>query len=175
MGGILIIMRASSQEAEARPRDAERALFRQDAKLFLHPIARFAAHSIRKIPPMEFQNLQHSYIAYKVSLADSMAVKVDAYHTSQACPTCGYVSPSNRPNKGLLFMCQSCHYSLHADLVGARNVALRTLLVRQDWMSTGVLSIRPDVSCGGAQTQAPDFRRGVIDQQITCYSSFIRT
>ncbi len=59
MGGILIIMRASSQEAEARPRDAERALFRQDAKLFLHPIARFAAHSIRKIPPMEFQNLHH--------------------------------------------------------------------------------------------------------------------
>ena len=50
---------------------------------------------------------------------------------------------ANRPKKGLLFECQNCHYTLHADLIGARNVALRTLLLRQDWMSTGVLSVRP--------------------------------
>jgi hypothetical protein len=55
-----------------------------------------------------------------------------------------YTSKDNRTNKGLLFVCQSCHYSLHADLVGARNVALRTMLVRQAWTSTGVLSVRPD-------------------------------
>lgn len=88
----------------------------------------------------------HSYLAYKALLAGSMAVKVDAHYSSQACPRCGYTSKDNRPNKGLLFVCQSCHYRLHADVIGARNVALRTLLVRQDWMSTGVLSVRPDVS-----------------------------
>ncbi len=93
----------------------------------------------------------HSYIAYKALLTGSMAVKVDAHYTSQACPRCGYTSDANRPNKGLLFVCQSCHSSLHADLVGARNIALRTLLVRQDWMSTGVLSVRPDVSCDEAK------------------------
>ena len=93
----------------------------------------------------------HSYIAYKALLTGSMAVKVDAHYTSQACPMCGYTSDANRPNKGLLFVCQSCHYSLHADLVGARNIALRTLLVRQDWMSTGVLSVRPDVSSDEAK------------------------
>ena len=97
-----------------------------------------------------FAELQ-SYIAYKALLTGSMAVKVDAHYTSQACPRCGYTSAANRPNKGLLFRCQSCHYSLHADLIGARNVALRTLLVRQDWMSTGVLSVRPDVSCDEAK------------------------
>jgi putative transposase len=75
-----------------------------------------------------------------------MAVKVDAHYSSQACPMCGYTSKENRPNKGLLFVCQSCHYSLHADLIGARNITLRTLLARQDWTSTGVLSIRPNVS-----------------------------
>jgi len=48
--------------------------------------------------------------------------------------------------KGLLFVCQNCHYTLHADLVGARNVTMRTLLVRQDWIRTGQLSIVPDVS-----------------------------
>jgi len=92
-----------------------------------------------------FAELQ-SYIAYKAIVAGSMAVKVDAYHTSQACPMCGYASKENRPQKGLLFSCQNCQYSLHADLIGARNVALRTLLARQDWTSTGVLSVRPDVS-----------------------------
>ncbi len=95
----------------------------------------------------------HGYIAYKAALALSMTIKVDAYHTSQACPMCGYASKANRPERGLLFVCQNptCHYVLHADLVGARNVALRTLLLRQDWCRTGVLSVRPDVSSDKAK------------------------
>ena len=92
-----------------------------------------------------FAELQ-AMIAYKALLNKSMAIKVDANYTSQACPTCGHTCRENRPNKGLFFVCQSCHYTLHADLVGARNVALRTLLIRQDWMSTGTLSMCPDVS-----------------------------
>jgi IS605 OrfB family transposase len=88
----------------------------------------------------------HALLAYKALLAGSMAIKLDAHHTSQACPRCGHTCQENRPGKGLLFVCQQCHYTLHADLVGARNLALRTLLARQDWASTGVLSVRPDVS-----------------------------
>jgi transposase len=80
-----------------------------------------------------------------------MAVKVDAYKTSQACPRCGHTAAENRPQKGLLFCCQVCQLALHADLIGARNVALRTLLARQDWVSTGVLSERPDVSSDEAK------------------------
>ncbi len=93
-----------------------------------------------------FAELQ-SMIAYKALLHSSMAIKVDAHYTSKACPMCGHTSDTNRPNKGLLFVCQHCHYTLHADLVGARNIAMRTLLVRQDWASTGQLSVAPDVSC----------------------------
>ena len=89
----------------------------------------------------------HSMLAYKALLAGSMAIKVDAHYTSKACPMCGHTDKKNRPENGLLFVCQNCHYTLHADLVGARNVTLRTLLARQDWASTGVLSVRPDVSC----------------------------
>lgn len=88
----------------------------------------------------------HGYVAYKALLSGSMAVKVDAWKTSQACPRCGYTAEDNRPGKGRLFICQACHLVLHADLVGARNVALRTLLARQDGVRTGVLSERPDVS-----------------------------
>ncbi|MGZ3666874.1 MAG: RNA-guided endonuclease InsQ/TnpB family protein [Ktedonobacterales bacterium] len=92
-----------------------------------------------------FAELQ-DYLAYKAILAGSMAVRVEAYQTSQACPHCGHTTPENRPDKGLLFVCRACGVQLHADLVGARNIALRTLLARQDWVSTGTLSECPDVS-----------------------------
>ena len=92
-----------------------------------------------------FAELQ-SMIAYKALMHGSMAIKVDAHYTSKACPMCGHTCDANRPNKGLLFICQKCQYALHADLVGARNITMRTLLIRQDWVSTGELSDRPDVS-----------------------------
>jgi len=88
----------------------------------------------------------HAMTAYKALLHESMAIKIDAYYSSQACPMCGHTCKGNRPSNGLLFVCQHCRYTLHADLVGARNVALRTLLARQDWTSTGRLSIVSDVS-----------------------------
>ncbi|SRR6266487_6638842 len=92
-----------------------------------------------------FAELQ-AMIAYKALLQGSMAVKVDAHYTSKSCPICGHTCDENRPSSGLLFSCQNCHYTLHADLVGARNITMRTLLIRQDWVSTGCLSVSPDVS-----------------------------
>ena len=88
----------------------------------------------------------HGMIAYKALLYGSMAIKVDAHYTSKSCPMCGHTGDENRPKKGLLFVCQNCQYTLHADLVGARNITMRTLLIRQDWVSTGLLSVAPDVS-----------------------------
>ena len=92
-----------------------------------------------------FAELQ-AMIAYKALLHGSMAIKVDAHYTSKACPMCGHTCDENRPNKGLLFLCQNCHDTLHTDLVGARNITMRTLLARQDWARTGCLSVSPDVS-----------------------------
>jgi IS605 OrfB family transposase len=88
----------------------------------------------------------HSMLAYKATLTGSMVVKVDADYTSKGCPKCGYVCEQNRPGKGLLFCCVNCHYTLHADLIGARNLTMRTLVVRQDWMATGHLSVAPGSS-----------------------------
>ncbi|MBV9021167.1 MAG: transposase [Ktedonobacteraceae bacterium] len=94
-----------------------------------------------------FAELQ-ALISYKAALAGSLAVKVDADYTSKACPMCGHTADENRPRKGLLFVCQNpkCGYTLHADLIGARNVTLRTLLIRHDWIKTGCLSLIPDAS-----------------------------
>ena len=95
----------------------------------------------------------HGYIDYKANLKGSLATKVPAHYTSKSCPKCGHTSDANRPNKGLLFRCECCSHELHADLVGARNIAMRALLVRQDWMSTGSLSASPDVSSGETKAQ----------------------
>ena len=94
-----------------------------------------------------FAELQ-ALLSYKAALSGSQAVKVDADHTSKRCPKCGHCVDENRPEKGLLFVCQNpkCGYTLHADLIGARNVVMRTLLLRQDWSKTGHLSLAPDAS-----------------------------
>ena len=92
-----------------------------------------------------FAELQ-TMLAYKAPLHGSLAVRVDANYTSQACYKCGHVSKGNRPNAGLEFVCEACGHRGHADRVASVNIGLRTMLVRQDWMSTGALSMRPDVS-----------------------------
>jgi putative transposase len=92
-----------------------------------------------------FAELQ-DLLAYKAALARSVFVKVDADYTSQTCPRCGFTSKANRKRRGLLFVCRECHYTLHADLVGARNICLRALAIRQDWMATGQLSDAPDMT-----------------------------
>ncbi len=119
------------------------------------PVSPKARRANRHASQWAFAEL-HSVIAYKAVLSGALAIKVDADYTSQACPLCGYTSKQNRPKKGLLFICQNeqcphrqragLPYTLHADLIGARNLAMRTLLTRQDWVRTGVLSVRPDVS-----------------------------
>lgn len=92
-----------------------------------------------------FAQLQ-GFVEYKAKLNDAIVVKVDADYSSVACPCCGHTSQENRPDKGLIFSCVACNYTLHADLVGARNVAMRAFSVWQDWTETGNLSIGPNVA-----------------------------
>lgn len=105
-----------------------------------------AKRAKRRRSQWSFAELQ-AFIDYKAPLVGSLAIKVDANYTSQACTACGHTSKANRPGAGLMFRCESCGYEVHSDLLGARNVALRTLVVRQDWAATGHLSTAPDVSC----------------------------
>ena len=120
------------------------------------PVSKKARRANRHASQWAFAEL-HSMIAYKAALSkSSLAIKVDPDYTSQACPLCGYTDKRNRPGRGLLFICRNEQcvyrqqtgrpYTLHADLVGARNIAMRTLLARQDWVRTGHLSVVPDVS-----------------------------
>jgi IS605 OrfB family transposase len=139
-------------------------------------VSRKARRANRHASKRAFAELQE-LLAYKAAMAGSLCINVDADYTSQACPQCGYTSRANRPHQGLLFECQRCYYRLHADLVGARNIALRAPVIRHDWMATGKpvrcpRGIRPRSqsgtplggmpSCGGVRPQAPGFSRGVL-------------
>ena len=48
---------------------------------------------------------------------------VNPAYTSQKCPQCGYVHQDNR--QGDRFHCRHCHFTAHADTVGATNVKHR--------------------------------------------------
>src|SRR5713226_427151 len=122
------------------------------------PVSKRARRANRHASQWAFAEL-HGMIAYKAVLSRaSLAIKVDPNFTSQTCPLCGYTSKQNRPNKGLLFICRNKQcpywqrtgrpYTLHADLVGARNIAMRTLLIRHDWVRTGHLSVAPGSELG---------------------------
>src|ERR1051326_8712603 len=111
----------------------------------LVPVSSKARKANRHASKWAFAELR-GLLAYKAALAGSCCISVDADYTSQCCPRCGFTSRANRPQHGLLFVCQQCQFTLHADLVGARNICLRTLLIRQDWISTGQLSSAPDVT-----------------------------
>ena len=102
----------------------------------LVPVSPKARKANRHASKWAFAELR-GLLTYKAALAGSCCISVDADYTSQSCPRCGYTSRQNRPQHGLLFVCQHCQFSLHADLVGSRNICLRTLVIRQDWMTTG--------------------------------------
>jgi len=99
----------------------------------------------RQVSTWSFADIQ-TKIAYKTRLSGGVPIWVDADYTSQMCPICGHIGRENRPHHGLSFLCTHCGHILHADLVAARNISMRTLLVRQDWARTGRLSAAPEAS-----------------------------
>src|SRR5437660_6792480 len=135
------------QLTDIRDRTRRRKRKRKQNGKGYEPVSPKARKANRVYSQWSFAEL-HAIMSYKAALAGSLAVKVDADYTSKACPKCGHIADENRPNKGLLFTCQkpTCGYILHADLIGARNITMRTLLVRHDWARTGCLSLIPDAS-----------------------------
>jgi putative transposase len=143
----LKLLTTTDQFADIRERTKRRKRTRKKNGKGAERVSVKARKANRVYSQWSFAEL-HALISYKAALSGTLAIKVDADYTSKACPMCGHTADSNRPRKGLLFACQNpeCRYTLHADLIGARNVTLRTLLVRHDWTRTGTLSRCPDAS-----------------------------
>jgi len=65
-----------------------------------------------------------SFIEYKAKIAGVLVALIDPHNTSRACPSCGFVSKSNRKSQSQ-FLCQQCGFASNADLVGATNISRR--------------------------------------------------
>lgn len=69
-----------------------------------------------------------SFIEYKARVKGISTIYVDPAYTSQTCPRCNHISKNNR--SGRSFVCECCGYTLHADLIGARNIESRARAFR---------------------------------------------
>jgi len=66
-----------------------------------------------------------AYRALHNSLSHKAKVEgVNPAYSSQMCPSCGYISRSNR--SGVKFICQNCGRKSHADVIGAINLLGRS-------------------------------------------------
>jgi putative transposase len=63
-------------------------------------------------------------LEYKTAWAGGMLLAVPAHNTSRTCPCCGHVAKENRKTQAR-FLCVSCGYENHADVVGAINILER--------------------------------------------------
>lgn len=77
----------------------------------------------RRLHSWSFAQLIH-FIRYKAETRGCMVAGVDPRHTSQMCPRCGHVARNNRRARAW-FKCRACNFQLHADLIGARNIAAK--------------------------------------------------
>jgi IS605 OrfB family transposase len=64
------------------------------------------------------------FIAYKARRAGIPVVYVDPAYTSQQCSECSYTDRNNRAGQAT-FACRACGVTVHADINGSRNIALR--------------------------------------------------
>lgn len=80
-------------------------------------------HQARRLHGWSFDQI-HSFVAYKAEERGVTVSAVDPRATSQRCPRCGHTARNNRRSRAW-FQCRACSFQLHADLVGARNVAAK--------------------------------------------------
>ena len=73
----------------------------------------------KRLGDWSFAQLQR-FIQYKVEQLHKSVVFINPCHTSQTCSRCGYTTRTNR--KGLIFHCERCGFTLHADLNASRNI-----------------------------------------------------
>jgi IS605 OrfB family transposase len=81
-------------------------------------------------------NQLRQFIEYKAALSGILVIAVDPRNTSRTCPSCSYISKSNRPNRDT-FCCQQCGFSGLADNIAAINIGSRAS-VNMPYVGTAV-------------------------------------
>lgn len=89
----------------------------------------------RQMHTWAFRKLQE-FVTYKAAEVGIRVDHQDARYTSQKCSRCGHTQRSNR--NGHEFQCESCGYSLNADLNAAKNVGLNYCTQKQKPSGVGL-------------------------------------
>jgi transposase len=77
--------------------------------------------------------------------------RINPAFTSQRCSVCGHVAADSRENQAL-FVCVACHYTSHADVNAARNIAVgsiaarRAVTARGGWALAGPVNREPQLT-----------------------------
>jgi IS605 OrfB family transposase len=71
------------------------------------------------------------FIEYKARVAGVPVVAVDPRNTSRTCPDCGCIDKANRKSQSE-FLCTSCGFAGHADVIAAGNIRRRAVVMRPD-------------------------------------------
>jgi transposase len=66
--------------------------------------------------------------------------KVHPAFTSQRCSSCGHIAADSRESQAL-FVCVACHYTCHADVNAAKNIAAGTIAAGRAVTARGGLAL----------------------------------
>jgi putative transposase len=83
--------------------------------------------------------------------APGRVTQVDPAFTSQRCSSCGYVAADSRKSQAL-FVCVACHYTCHADVNAAQNIAAgtiaagRAVTARGGWALARLMNREPQLT-----------------------------
>jgi len=114
-----------SKKIVKRAEDTKRGFAIENLK-HIRARIRFAKPQRARMSGWSFAQLR-DYLAYKAKLAGVPVVVVSSAYTSQTCSTCGCRKKANRPVQER-FACTACHYTAHADVNAAQNIAARGVL-----------------------------------------------
>lgn len=94
-----------------------------------------------------------TFLTYKAKRLGVAVIEVDPRNTSRTCTECGYCDKKNRKSQSE-FVCLQCGHAENADIVGAKNIALRASVTK------------PIVSSVDAKAEAakaePELRRRAV-------------
>jgi len=114
-----------SKRLVSKAKDTQRAIALEDLKgISSRTTVRKAERHRHK--SWAFNQLRQ-LISYKAKISGVLVMFVDPKHTSQTCPSCGFVSKHNRVSQSS-FVCQACGFASNADLVASLNIRDRALV-----------------------------------------------
>jgi putative transposase len=115
-----IVNHTLSKRLVAKAKDTGRAIALEDLKGIRDRVTVRKSQRARHCGWSFFQ--LRAFVTYKATIAGVPLVLVDPRNTSRTCPECWHCDRGNRRSQSE-FVCKSCGFADHADVVGARNIA----------------------------------------------------